>query len=129
MNDHEAARRQVWQAVDLVVRKELEKLHIRMGHLCIVGMMRMLRRSGAKAEVIKACKSFKCQACGDALRAKLPRPVKFVDNYTFNNVLSVDTLTVHDIKGVSYTILNMLCEGTCLRIAGVATWRCALGQV
>ena len=60
MNDHEAARRQVWQAVDPVVRKELEKFHIGMGHLSIVGMMKMLRRSGAKAEVNKACNSFKC---------------------------------------------------------------------
>ena len=87
MNDHEATRRQAWLAVDPTVRKELEKFHNGMGHLSIVGMMKMLRRSGAKAEVIKACNSFKCQACGDALRAKLPRPVKFVDNYTFNNVL------------------------------------------
>ena len=119
MNDYEATRRQVWQAVDPVIRKDLEKFHVGVGHLSIVGMMKMLRRPGAKAEVIKACNSFKCQACGDVLRAKLPRPVKFVDNYPFNNVLFVDTLTIYNIKGVSYTILNMLCEDTCFQVCAL----------
>ena len=54
--------------------KELEKFHNGMGYLSIIGMMKMLRRYGAKAEVIKACNSFRCQACGDVLRAKFLGP-------------------------------------------------------
>ena len=42
-----------------------------------------------------------------------------MNNYTVNNVLSVDTMTIHNIKGVSYTILNMLCEGTCFQVCAL----------
>ena len=77
-------------------------------------MVRMLRRAGAKAEVLKWAELFKCQACQDTMKAKHPRPTRFADDFAFNIQVSTDVFTVHDIAGAPHHMLNLICEGACL---------------
>jgi len=108
----ERDRRREWRQLPADVRHELMKFHVSMGHLSHVGMMRLLRRAGARPDVIKAVPLLNCQACGDRLRAKQPRPVRHADCTTFNHKISVDTVTVHDVDGYPYHFLNIVCEAT-----------------
>ena len=87
-----------------------------MGHLNIVGMMRMLRRAAARKEVIEACKHFKCQACGDAQHQKHPAPTRYVADYVFGAKLAVDTFTVHDVVGDAFHFMNILCLGSAFQV-------------
>ena len=112
----ETERQARWNSVPANVRKEIERFHVNMGHLSLTGMVRMLRRAGAKPEVLKFVDLFRCQACQDSLRKKHPRPTRYADDYTFNNLVSADVLTVHDINGVPYHMLNIICEGTCFQV-------------
>ena len=110
----ETERQARWNSVPANVRKEIERFLVNMGHLSSTGMV--LRRAGAKPEVLKFVDLFRCQACQDSLRKKHPRPTRYADDYTFNNLVSADVLTVHDTNGVPYHMLNIICEGTCFQV-------------
>ena len=112
----EAERRRQWLKVPVNIRREIEKFHVNMGNLTTTGMARMLRRAGAKPEVLKWAELHRCQACGDTMRAKHPRPTRYAGDFAFNVVLSLDTLTIHDIDGDPHHMLNIVCEGTCFQV-------------
>ena len=112
----EKDRQESWNQVPANVRREIEKFHVNMGHLSTTGMVRMLRRAGAKAEVLKWAELFKCQACQDTMKAKHPRPTRFADDFAFNIQVSTDVFTVHDIAGAPHHMLNLMCEGTCYQV-------------
>ena len=50
----EQDRQASWNQVPANVRKEIEKFHVNMGHLSQTGMIRMLRRAGAKRNTFVA---------------------------------------------------------------------------
>ena len=66
LSKEERARRRRWAAVDPDIRRELRRLHVNLGHVSTVGLLRRLRRAGARPEVIAAAKDLPCDACGDA---------------------------------------------------------------
>jgi hypothetical protein len=108
------------------VRREIEKFHVNMGHLSTTGMVRMLRRAGAKAEVLKWAELFKCQACQDTMKAKHPRPTRFADDFAFNIQVSTDVFTVHDIAGAPHHLRGHLLPGRCL--PRPSAWNTFLGE-
>ena len=98
--------------MDPDVRRELRRLHVNLGHVSTVGLLRRLRRAGARPEVIAAAKDLPCDACGDAIRAQHPRPTRSPGTYVFNYMLWADILTAYDCHGTPYWFLNVLCDGT-----------------
>ena len=50
------------------------------------------------------------------MRAARPRPTRYAGDFAFNVVLSLDTLTIHDIDGDPHHMLNIVCEGTCFQV-------------
>ena len=78
---NEGERRHLWLQVDADLRKLLRDLHVQFGHPTTTTLQRILRRQGAKAEVIKAASLMSCDARGDTMRQKRPRPVKLPPRY------------------------------------------------
>jgi hypothetical protein len=110
--ESERQRRKRWGEVPANIRKELKRLHVNMGHIPIVSMMRRLRRKDALPEAIAAVKDFPCDVCGDAVRRQRPRPTRPPGIYVFNYLLWIDTFNVKDIKRVTFAVFNLVCEGT-----------------
>ena len=79
-----------WMEVPANVRREIERFHVNMGHLSTTAMIRMLRRAGAKPEVLKYAEFFKCQSCQDTMRKQHPRPTRYMCEYVFNVTVSAD---------------------------------------
>ena len=98
--------------MDPDIRRELRRLHVNLGHVSTVGLLRRLRRAGARPEVIAAAKDLPCDACGDAIRAQHPRPTRLPGKYVFNYMLWADIFTAYDCHGAPYWFLNVLCDGT-----------------
>lgn len=76
----------------------------------------MLRRAGAKADVLKLAELFRCRACNDTMRAKHPRPSRYAGDCSFNVSVISDVFTVLDVDGRPRRTLNILREGTCFQV-------------
>ena len=98
---NEGERRHEWLKVDAELRKLLRDLHVQFGHPTTTTLQRILRRQGAKAEVIRAASLMSCDACGDTMRQKRPRPVKLPPRYQFNFHLQADVFYAKDNRGVN----------------------------
>ena len=106
-----------WLQVPEGIRRALYKFHVGLGHISHVTMMRMLRRAGARPEVIKMVPLMPCGVCGDLLRSRFPRPVRAPHgNYNFNHVIGLDILPVHDVEGLTYRMLNIVCLETLFQV-------------
>ena len=108
----EKERRARWLAVPKEVRQELRRMHVNLGHISAVGLMRRLRRAGARADVIEACKYLPCDACGLAIRRLHPRPTKPPAKFQFNYLVWLDCFVAYDCEQNAYEFVNILCDGT-----------------
>ena len=108
----EADRRRRWLALEPDLRKVLRQLHVQFGHPTNTTLQRILRRQGAKPAAIKGVDFMSCDACGETLRRKRPKPVKLPGKYEFNAHVQVDVFYAKDIKNVLYSFLNIVCEAT-----------------
>ena len=113
---NEGERRHEWLKVDAELRKLLRDLHVQFGHPTTTTLQRILRRQGAKAEVIKAASLMSCDACGDTMRQKRPRPVKLPPRYQFNFHLQADVFYAKDNRGVNLGFLNIICDATSFQV-------------
>ena len=95
-----------------MIRKELRRMHVNLGHISVAGLLRRLRRAGAKKDVIAAARWFACDACGDAVRQAHPRPTRLPGRFQFNYLLWIDVFTVYDCIGGPYHFVNVLCDST-----------------
>ncbi|CAK0810251.1 unnamed protein product, partial [Prorocentrum cordatum] len=77
-----------------------------------VTLTRLLRRRGVKPEVLKYVEFFSCDACGDAVRRRAPRPSRLPGQYVFNYTIQLDTFHAYDAAGTPYFFMNCICEGT-----------------
>ena len=113
---NEGERRHLWLQVDADLRKLLRDLHVQFGHPTTTTLQRILRRQGAKAEVIKAASLMSCDACGDTMRQKRPRPVKLPPRYQFNFHLQADVFYAKDNRGRNLGFLNIICDATSFQV-------------
>lgn len=116
LNENESERRHSWLQVDPDLRKLIRDLHVNFGHCTNVTLQRILRRQGAKIEAIKAAGLLACDACGDSIRRRRPRPVKLPPRYQFNYHLMMDTFYARDGRGLQFAFLNILCEATSFQV-------------
>eukprot|EP00434_Breviolum_minutum_P038574 symbB.v1.2.034224.t1/scaffold4384.1/size41667/2 len=116
LNENEGERRYHWLQVDPDLRKLIRDLHVNFGHCTNVTLQRILRRQGAKIEAIKAAGLLACDACGDSIRRRRPRPVKLPPRYQFNYHLMLDTFYARDGRGLQFAFLNILCEATSFQV-------------
>ena len=108
----EAERRRRWLALDPDLRKILRQLHVQFGHPTNTTLQRILRRQGARPAAIKGVDFMSCDACGESMRRKRPKPVKLPGKYEFNAHVQVDVFYARDLKNVLYSFLNIVCEAT-----------------
>ena len=116
LTQSETERRHAWIQVDAEIRKLLKQLHVNFGHPTSVTLQRILRRQGAKPEVITAAGLMACDACGESIRQKRPKPVRSPSNYVFNNHILADTFYAKDSKGTSLAFLNIICDATSFQV-------------
>ena len=116
LNENEGERRYLWLQVDADLRKLVRDLHVNFGHCTNVTLQRILRRQGAKIEAIKAAGLLSCDACGDSIRRRRPRPVKLPPRYQFNYHLMMDTFYARDGRGLQFAFLNIICEATSFQV-------------
>ena len=112
LNQTEADRRHQWLQVDPEIRKLLRTLHVNFGHPTSTTMQRILRRQGAKPEVVRAAGLMACDACGELIRQKRPKPVRMPSAYVFNQHILADTFYAKNSQGKSLAFLNILCDAT-----------------
>ncbi|CAE7745994.1 RE1 [Symbiodinium sp. KB8] len=122
LNIPEGERRRLWLQAPPEVRKVLRDLHVQFGHPTTTTMVRILRRTGAKLEVIRAAQHQSCDSCGESMRRKRQKPTKLPSKYVFNHHLQLDTFYARDCQSVLYSFLNIIDEATGFQVV------CALGQ-
>ena len=112
----EAGRREEWKRVPDDLKKEPVRLHTNLGHPSQAGLLRLLRRAGARPDVLKAASLVRCDVCGSVARAKHPRPARIHDVYDFNGRVLLDTLCIKDANGLTHSMLNIVCDGTTYQV-------------
>ena len=116
LNKSEGIRRAEWLEVDAELRKVLRDLHVQFGHPTAATLQRILRRQGAKPEVVKADGLMACDACGESIRRRRPRPVRLPNKYEFNRHILLDTLYAKDVEGNTFGFLNIVDDATSFQV-------------
>ena len=62
ISSEERQRRKLWSEVAADIRRELRRMHVNLGHISSVGLLRRLRRAHARPEVIAAVNLMPCDA-------------------------------------------------------------------
>ena len=91
-----------------------------MGHCSNAAMIRMLKASVAKKEVIEAAKHFRCPCCEELKKDDEPRvarPTRPEAQLKFNQEVSVDVLEIHDAQDGRHSILSMVDIATHYHVA------------
>lgn len=112
----EKERRRMWLAVPASVRVALRQLHVDFHHPTNATLTRILRRRGAKPEVMRAVGLLRCDACSDSIRRRAPRPARLPGKYQFNYAVQLGTFHAHDAAGTPFFFLNVICEGTSFQV-------------
>ena len=102
LSKSEGQRRYEWLQVDAEIRKIIRDLHVQFGHPTAVTLQRILRRQNAKPEAIRAASLLSCDACGESIHRRRPRPVRLPNRYEFNRHILLDTFYAKDNRGVTY---------------------------
>lgn len=108
----EAQRREEWLNIDPEICKIFRTLHVNFGHPTNITLQRILRRQGAKPEAVAGADLLSCDACGESIRRRRPKPVRLPNKYVFNNHLLVDVSYGKDIENESFCFLNLIDDAT-----------------
>lgn len=108
----EGQRRYEWLQIDAEIRKIIRDLHVQFGHPTAVTLQRILRRQNAKPEAIRAASLLSCDACGESIHRRRPRPVRLPNRYEFNRHILLDIFYAKDNRGVTYAFLNIVDDAT-----------------
>ena len=108
----EAERRKQWIRLRPELRKCLRDLHVNFGHPTNVTLQGILRRQGARSDAIRGVDFLACDACGESIRRRRPKPVRLPTKYEFNNHLMIDVFYDKDVRGVMFAFLNVICDAT-----------------
>lgn len=112
MGELEPFARQEWLQVDPQLRKILRDLHVNFGHPTSSTMQRILWRENARPEAIRAAGLMSCDACGESICRRRPKPVRLPNRYEFNWHILADTMFAKDAAGVTYGFLNVIDDAT-----------------
>ena len=112
----EAERRDQWNLVPKTVCDELEKLHANLVHPSAAGMVRLLRRSGALKDVVRAAGLLSCTIFLNFQNIKAARVSRLQEVYEFNVRVLLGTIFIHDVVGGIFIALNILCDGTTFQV-------------
>ena len=112
VSEYEGVRRHEWLKVDPQLRKILRDLHVNFGHPTCSTLQRILRRQNAKPEAIKTAGLMSCDACGETIRRRRPKPVRLPNRYEFNRHILADTMFAKDATGTTYGFLNVVDDAT-----------------
>eukprot|EP00435_Cladocopium_sp_Y103_P037754 s1878_g10.t1 len=112
LNITEAERRRRWLTISPEVRKILRDLHVQFGHPTNTTRQRILRRQGALPEAIQGADLLNCDACGNSIGRRRPKPVRLPGRYVFNHHVLIDVFYGKDVTGASFSFLNIVDDAT-----------------
>ena len=93
-------------------QRDIKKVHDNSGHPRTDDFVRLLRRGGARSEVVSWVKKhFRCEQCEAHKLPKIRRPTAIPKSYRFNYVVGVDLVEVK-FKGEPHWWINAICWGT-----------------
>ena len=116
----ERERKEKWLKISREERIAIRRLHQMMGHCSTQALVRMLKSSLAKKEVIDAAQHFRCQSCDEVKsdeRPRTTRPMNPAHQIRFNDELAVDVFEIVDVKGSRHSILSMVDMATHYHVA------------
>ena len=116
LNITERERRRRWMELDPELRKVLRGLHVQFGHPTNVTLQRILRRQNAKPEALRGADLLSCDACGESIRRRRPKPVRLPTKYEFNHHLMIDVFYAKDVQSTSYAFLNIVCDASSFQV-------------
>ena len=120
LRQKEKLRKEKWLKISREERIAVRRLHQMMGHCSNQALVRMLRMSLAKKEVIDAAQHFRCQSCDEMKSDERPRTVRPINpchQIKFNDELAADVFEVVDCKGARRSILSLLDMSTHYHVA------------
>jgi hypothetical protein len=103
----EAERRRRWLTISPEARKILRDLHVQFGHPTNTTLQRILRRQAATSEALQGADLLSCDACGDSIRRRRPKPVRLPGRYVFDHHLLIDVFHCKDVVGTDFSFLNI----------------------
>ena len=112
----EVDRRAAWLKPPHRVRSAIRRLHGQFGHCPNRTLIQILKTGRAAPEYLEAAKLLKFDACEETKPQKALHSVAPPKPYTFNFEIGVDCLEVSDHTGKQYTLLNIVCVGTCFQV-------------
>ena len=98
----EAERRRRWLTISPEARKILRDLHVQFGHPTNTTLQRILRRQAATSEALQGADLLSCDACGDSIRRRRPKPVRLPGRYVFDHHLLIDVFHCKDVVGTDF---------------------------
>ena len=120
LHQKEKLRKEKWLKISRDERIAIRRLHQMMGHCSNQALVRMLRMSLAKKEIIDAAQHFRCQSCDEMKSDERPRTVRPINpchQIKFNDELAADVFEVVDCKGARHSILSLLDMSTHYHVA------------
>jgi hypothetical protein len=107
--------------IEEAIKRSVRQAHKNLGHPHRDTFVRMLRLGGAKAEAVTYAKQWQCPVCLQSAAPKIQRPAMTRQQgvYDFNDTVAADLLTVHDVDGVAYEVLSLVCWGSRYHVAKV----------
>ncbi|CAE7483963.1 unnamed protein product, partial [Symbiodinium necroappetens] len=104
------------------VQAALGRLHQNLGHPSVQDMTRHLRFAGAEPEILKACKSLRCEVCERNRHTSAPRPASLPSLLDMNQLVSIDVFNIFDTDRVRHEVLSVIGHATtfqlCCRLEG-----------
>ena len=95
------------------VQAALGRLHQNLGHPSVQDMTRHLRFAGAEPEILKACKSLRCEVCERNRHTSAPRPASLPSRPLFSYAVDLRVMVARTLLG---SLLN--CGGTLSGLRG-----------
>ena len=86
------------------------------GHNPKAVLVQIMRGARVSREIIDAVKFFKCDHCAEVSNASSVARVKAPSLYSFNHELIVDIFYNHDMEGMLYGWLSIVCNGTTFHV-------------
>ena len=107
--------------IEEAIKRSVRQAHKNLGHPHRDTFVRMLRLAGAKAEAVTYAKQWQCPVCLQSAAPKIQRPAMTRQQgvYDFNDTVAADLLTVHDVDGVAYEVLSLVCWGSRYHVAKI----------
>ena len=106
--------------IDEETKKAVRKAHRNLGHPSRESFVRMLRLGGTKPDAMRYARLWTCATCAQMKAPSMQRPAMVKKEVQdFNDTVSLDLLTVHDVNMNRYEVISIVDWGSRYHVAAM----------